>query len=86
MSRGIDIVRSNAGVLKKADIVLITDGGSDAQQAPQLREQASTLGISSLGLGIGVDREWLVPWCEEIQVVTDLNRIDDQSADRLFAA
>jgi hypothetical protein len=37
-----------------------------------------------MGLGIGVEREWLVSWADEIQVVTDLNQIDDASATRLF--
>jgi uncharacterized protein with von Willebrand factor type A (vWA) domain len=85
MARGLELIATNPGALKKADIVLVTDGGSDAQMAPKLREQASGMNVTILGLGIGVEREWLAPWCDDIQVVTDLNHIDDTSAEMLFA-
>ena len=85
MARGLELIATNPGALKKADIVLVTDGGSDAQMAPKLREQARGMNVTILGLGIGVEREWLAPWCDEVQVVTDLNHIDDTSAEMLFA-
>jgi len=53
--------------------------------APKLREQASGMNVTILGLGIGVEREWLAPWCDDIQVVTNLSHIDDTSAEMLFA-
>ena len=86
MARGLELIATNQGVLKKADVVLVTDGGSDAGMAPKLREQALSLGVTVLGLGIGVEREWLAPWGDEIATVTDLTSIDDSSADKLFAA
>jgi uncharacterized protein with von Willebrand factor type A (vWA) domain len=86
LARGLELIASNQSALKKADVVLVTDGGSDAQMAPKLREQASGMNVTILGLGIGVEREWLAPWCDEIQVVTDLNHIDDTSAEMLFAS
>lgn len=82
--RGLELIRQNQGQLKKADLVLVTDGGSDTQMAPKLRNQAVELGVNILGLGIGVEREWLEPWCEQFQVITDLTSIDDASAERLF--
>ena len=85
MARGLELISTNPGALKKADVVLVTDGGSDAQMAPKLREQASAMNVTILGLGIGVEREWLAPWCDEIQVVADLSHIDDSSAEMLFA-
>jgi hypothetical protein len=54
--------------------------------APKLREQASATNVTILGLGIGVEREWLAPWCDAVQVVADLNHIDDTSAEMLFAS
>jgi uncharacterized protein with von Willebrand factor type A (vWA) domain len=84
--RALEIIRSNEGKMKKADIVLITDGGSDAASAPALRQAASALGVTILGLGIGVERAWLEPWCDDIQVVSDLNTLDAGSAEKLFAA
>jgi Mg-chelatase subunit ChlD len=86
MLRGLQIIGTHEGALKKADVVLITDGGSDAATAPTLRAGATALGVTILGLGIGVEREWLVPWCDDIQCITDVSRLDDEAATRLFAA
>jgi Mg-chelatase subunit ChlD len=86
VDRGLEIIRTHPGVLRKADLVLVTDGGSDASAAGALRESAATLGVTILGLGIGVEREWLVPWCDEVHSVTDLSTVDEASATALFAA
>lgn len=86
MVRGLQIIGTNEGAMKKADIVLVTDGGSDAATAPMLRESAKNLGVTVLGLGIGVEREWLVPWCDDIQCIADVSHLDDEAATRLFAA
>ncbi len=86
VNRGLELIRTNQGQLKKADLVLVTDGGSEAHMAPQLRQQAVELGVTILGLGIGVERQWLEPWCDDVQAVTDLNSITDASAERLFGA
>jgi hypothetical protein len=80
-----ELIAINPGALKKADVVFITDGGSDTTSAPQLRERANSLDVTTIGLGIGVQREWLAHWCDDIHVVTDLNHIDDSSAEMLFA-
>ncbi len=86
VARGLELIGSNKGQLKKADLVLVTDGGSDTASAAALRDAARNLGVTSLGLGIGVEREWLVPWCDDVQVVQDLNTLDAGSAEKLFAA
>jgi Mg-chelatase subunit ChlD len=86
LERGLEIIRTHPGALKKADLVLVTDGGSDPTSAPAVRAAAAALGITVLGLGIGVDREWLVPWCDEAHAVRDLSTVDDSSAAALFAA
>jgi len=83
-ARGLDIIRTHPGALRKADIVLVTDGGADASSAPELREQAVRLGVTVLGLGIGVEREWLTPWCDEIHTVTALATVDEATATPLF--
>lgn len=86
LQRGLELIRNNQGQLKKADVVLITDGGSDTNTAPKIREDALAMGVSILGLGIGVEREWLQPWCDDIQAITDISRLDDGTAEKLFAA
>jgi uncharacterized protein with von Willebrand factor type A (vWA) domain len=86
MHRALEIIGSHDARLKKADIVLVTDGGSDTANAPTLREAAKLIGVTSLGLGIGVERDWLMPWCDDVQVVQDLNNIDGASAEKLFAS
>jgi Mg-chelatase subunit ChlD len=86
IARGLEMIKANEGPLRKADIVLVTDGGSDTASAPLLREAAKLIGVTTLGLGIGVERESLQPWCDDTQVVTDLARIDETSAERVFAA
>jgi hypothetical protein len=86
LARGLELIAMDQGALKKADVVQVTDGGSDAQMAPKLREQALGMNVTTLGLGIGVEREWLAPWCDEVQVITNLSHIDDTSAQMLFAS
>jgi uncharacterized protein with von Willebrand factor type A (vWA) domain len=84
ISRGLDIIETNPGSLKKADIVLITDGGSATDRAPILRQRAIPLGVTILGFGIGVEPASLLPWCDEAHGVTDLDRLDDKTAESLF--
>jgi Mg-chelatase subunit ChlD len=84
VQRGLDIIATHPGRLRKADIVLITDGGSDAEPAPPLRERAKELGVTTLGCGIAVDPDVLTPWCDEIQTISDLNGVSDPAAEVLF--
>jgi hypothetical protein len=53
--------------------------------APVLREQAKALGVTILGFGIGVEPECLSAWCDEAYAVQNLDRIDERSAEALFA-
>ena len=84
MARSLEIIETNPGAMKRADIVLITDGGSSIEQAASLRARAATLGVTILGFGIGVEPSSLVPWCDEVHSVLDLDRIDDHSAEVMF--
>ena len=85
VGRAVDIIAEHPGKLKKADVVVITDGGADSDGAAALRQRAHGLGITVLGFGIGVAPETLAPWCDETHAVTDLHRLDDTTADKLFA-
>ena len=84
VSRGLDIIEQNPGALKKADVVIITDGGSATDRAASLRARAAALGVTILGFGIGVEPASLAPWCDEAHGITDLERIDDTTATKLF--
>ena len=44
------------------------------------------MGVSILGVGIGIDAAALKPWCDEASAVTDLDRIDETTAEILFSA
>ena len=84
LRRGLQIIDDRPGALKQADIVLITDGGSSADNAPELRDQALTLGVTILGIAIDVEPVRLEPWCDQVITVSDMSRLDDRSADALF--
>lgn len=84
LARGLEIIRTNPGALKKADLVLITDGASETNEAPFIRQLAAGLGVTVLGFGIGVGEEDLAPWCDETHTIRQLDDIDDQSAGKLF--
>ena len=82
--RGLELIEQHPGALRKADIVLVTDGGSNSENAYELRDRAAKLGISILGVAIDVDPERLSPWADTIIAANDMARIDDKSAEVLF--
>ena len=84
VARGLDIVERNPGALHEADLVLVTDGCSLAERAAELKNKAKALGVSVLGVGIGVARELLEPWADAVEVITSLDGLGDQVADALF--
>lgn len=81
---GLDIIEARPGALRKADIVLITDGGSSSDGAQELRERAMKLGVTVLGVAIDVEPGALAPWCDQAIGVNDTGRIDDRTAEVLF--
>jgi uncharacterized protein with von Willebrand factor type A (vWA) domain len=85
LARSLEIIRTNQGNLKKADVVLITDGGSEATKAPFIRQLAAALGVTILGFGIGVDKSDLAPWCDEVQVVSNVNDMNEGTTEKLFS-
>lgn len=85
VARGLDIVEHNPGALHEADVVLVTDGCSLAERAAELKTRAKALGVTVLGVGIGVGQELLAPWVDAVETVTSLDNVGDQAADALFA-
>jgi uncharacterized protein with von Willebrand factor type A (vWA) domain len=71
-------------VMKRADIIVITDGESDTSKAKWIRKRAKARDVRITGIGIGVKKRSLKPWCDEVHCVTDLNGIDEEGAVALF--
>jgi uncharacterized protein with von Willebrand factor type A (vWA) domain len=86
LARALKIIETHPGALRKSDVVLVTDGGSDATTAPELRQAAERLNVTVLGLGIGVSIDALTPWCSEVHTVADVTSLDAPIASSLFAA
>ena len=86
VGRGLELIRTADSSMRKADLVLITDGGSDASSAAELRELARARQVSILGLAIGMGADVLRPWCDEAHGVLDLSTVDPHIAKALFAA
>jgi len=85
VGRGLDIIAERPGVMRKADVVLITDGWSDADPAPVLRKRARDLGVTTLGASIAVGIEVLAPWCDQSIAIERLDTLDEKAADQLLA-
>ena len=83
--RALGIIQNNEGSMKKADVVLITDGASEENNAPYIRQLAAGLGVTMLGFGIGVNKSDLDPWCDEVQEIKDLNDLNDSTAEKIFS-
>ena len=83
LSDGLDVIAQRPGKLRKADVVLITDGESDNSTAQQLRARAASLDVTVLGFGIGISSNALAPWCDEAVAVESLSALDTQAADAL---
>lgn len=86
LDRALTLIAENQGSIRKADVVLITDGQSDGLYAERVRTRAKDLGTSILGFGIGIPEQALLVWCDGAYAVQDLARLDDASAEALFAA
>ena len=65
LSRALSIIQTSTGGMKAADVVLVTDGESETQDAPVVRQFAEQLRVTILGVGIGVSAESLKPWCDD---------------------
>ncbi len=82
--RALEVIEESHGAMKKADIVLVTDGGSDTSAAPAVKHRAAELGVTIFGLGIGVETALLMHWCDEAHAVTRLDTADEAVAESVF--
>lgn len=84
LARALSIIQEGDKAMKRADIVLVTDGESETQDAPVIRQLAEGLSVTILGLGIGVYPESLKPWCDEVHAIHRLDTVDESAAEALF--
>lgn len=84
LARALSIIQESGGAMKKADVVLITDGESDTSDVPVVRQMAGDLGVTILGFGIGVELAALKPWCDEVTAIHRLDTVDEVAAEALF--
>jgi uncharacterized protein with von Willebrand factor type A (vWA) domain len=84
LTRALSLIQESDGAMKKADVLLITDGESERGGAPAIRKLAAELGITLVGLGIGVEPASLAVWCDTAQAVTRLDTVDESAAEAVF--
>jgi Mg-chelatase subunit ChlD len=87
LTRALDVIEQHRGTaLGKADVVLVTDGGSEPDPAPAIRERAKALKTSIVGIAIQMTRDWVQPWSDESHEIVNLSTIEDGAAAALFGA
>lgn len=84
VGRGLDLIAAGPPPFRKADVVLITDGASDAAEGPALRERAKALQTTVFGVAIGNAKEVLAPWCDQLHAATTLSTLDSAIAADVF--
>lgn len=85
MVAGLGVIEQEPG-LKKADIVLITDGGSSAYGVEPLREKAKALNVNVIGISIGEPKTALAAWADEAYEILRTDTLEDVPAGALFGA
>ena len=84
LSQGLDVIADRSSRrLRKADLVLVTDGESDTGTASEVRARAAALGVTTLGFGIGIHSAALTPWCDEAVAIQSLTALEAGAADAL---
>ncbi len=56
------------------------------RSAPELRERARALDVTSLGLAIEVAAETLGSWCDETHAVSSVANLEENIAGPLFSS
>ena len=77
LGTALDVIGGHSPALRKADVVLVTDGASPTIRASWIRTRASTLQASILGIGIETDRRALAPWCDDVRAIESFDTLDE---------
>ncbi len=85
LERGLELTL-DPKLRRRADVVLVTDGESDPARAAELREVARSRNVTILGLGIGVAKESLDPWCDDAHGIERLDTVEESLATALFGS
>jgi Mg-chelatase subunit ChlD len=89
VNTALSIIESHKGSdISKADIIVITDGGDVAtdEERKGIMNRAEAADTTIYGIGIGVARQFMEPWCNEAYCIHNLNTIEDAAAEAIFAA
>jgi Mg-chelatase subunit ChlD len=84
IDRALAIISERKAGIGRADVVLISDGVSKGERAAEVRGRAEGLGVTVLGVGIGITADSLSPWCDEATSIRDLHTVEGEAADLLF--
>lgn len=79
----IEGARETRGALRRADVVLITDGFADREGAARRREFLKELGATVYAIAIGTPGGGLVAWADETTTIDDVSR-DTAAVDLIF--
>jgi uncharacterized protein with von Willebrand factor type A (vWA) domain len=79
----LDVIEKEGG-MSKADIVLITDGESDATNAAEVRERAAALHVNITAIAIGSSKAALRPWTDDVYAASSVSTLDDVLGTALF--
>lgn len=83
MRRALDVIGAEPG-MRKADVVLITDGGSSTGEAADLKARAEALNANVIGIAIDQPASALSEWAHQTHGIVRLDTLEDAAAEALF--
>lgn len=86
LTRGLDLVAKHNPHMKRADLILISDGESDSSKSEEIKRRAQDLRATIYGLAIGTNGQTssLQPWCDHAAAVTSIGTLEEPIAAGLF--
>ncbi len=84
LNHSMSAIENNS--VARADIIVITDGASDASRASWIKKRAQACDARIVGIGIGVKKKALRAWCDVTHAIADtsLDNLDDSTANAML--